>query len=358
MDTEQLLLAQCARYPLLETQDLCKALHQSVFGCGHFITDETAGLALLEREARRIAPSAAGDAEALGGSFSRVHLGLIPQTGLAPATLFRLFTRSAKAPRGDTRLLEESLAALQALAQQGQLPPAAADLDAVARWRQAGFPACHHSQRFRSAYSPAYRVISSAYVPLLPLLAAIDRTLAAQKRCLLAIEGGSAAGKTTLAHLLESLYDCAVFHMDDFFLRPEQRTTQRLAQPGEHVDHERFLSEVLTPLARGSAVSLRRYDCRSQTLLPAQTVMPRPLTVVEGAYSMHPSLSAHYDLSLFLDISPALQRSRILRRNTPAEAEQFFTRWIPLEQHYLQALQPARRCAFTLRADGGKDRFL
>ena len=41
-------LEQCARYPKLHPQDLLKALHQSIFGCGHFITDEDAGFKLKE----------------------------------------------------------------------------------------------------------------------------------------------------------------------------------------------------------------------------------------------------------------------------------------------------------------------
>lgn len=48
---------------------------------------------------------------------------------------------------------------------------------------------------------------------------------------LVAIEGGSASGKTTLGELLQNVYDCPVFHMDDFFLRPEQRTEARFTQP-------------------------------------------------------------------------------------------------------------------------------
>ena len=47
--TRQFLLNQCARYPALQPQDLLKALHQSVFGCGHFISDEPSARALLER---------------------------------------------------------------------------------------------------------------------------------------------------------------------------------------------------------------------------------------------------------------------------------------------------------------------
>ena len=52
----------------------------------------------------------------------------------------------------------------------------------------------------------------------------IDELLAEKDMILVAIDGKCTSGKTTLASKLAELYDCNVFHMDDFFLRPEQRT--------------------------------------------------------------------------------------------------------------------------------------
>jgi uridine kinase len=185
-------------------------------------------------------------------------------------------------------------------------------------------------------------------IPLLPLLAEIDRKRAKQERVLLAIEGGSAAGKTTLAAQLEQIYGCTVFHMDDFFLRPEQRTPERLAQPGGNVDYERFLAEVLEPLAEGVPVHYRRYDCHTQSMQSAVEIKPTPLVIVEGAYSMHPALAEYYDLSVFLDVAPEAQRERILRRNGPVVAERFFTQWIPLERLYFDGLHPLERCSLRI----------
>lgn len=201
------------------------------------------------------------------------------------------------------------------------------------------------------AYAPAYRVIRREYVWILPLLAAIDRKMAEQGRALVAVEGGSASGKTTLAALLGRIYGCNVFHMDDFFLRPEQRTAERLAEPGGNVDRERFYEEVLRPLTRGRPVAYRRYDCHAQTLGEAVEIAPRPLNIVEGAYSMHPALAGSYDLSVFLRVPPDLQRARILARNGPEAGQRFFTQWIPLEERYFAALDPAGRCDMILEVE-------
>lgn len=176
------------------------------------------------------------------------------------------------------------------------------------------------------------------------LLQAIDERLPRQARLLLAIDGGSASGKTTLAALLAQRYGCPVFHMDDFFLRPEQRTPQRLAEPGGNVDRERFFSEVLQPLRQGGPASYRRYDCQTGQLLPPVLRQAGQLNVIEGAYSMHPELSALYDLSVFLAVSLETQHRRILQREPAFKQQLFFQKWIPMENRYFQAFSIPERC--------------
>ncbi len=184
-----------------------------------------------------------------------------------------------------------------------------------------------------------------------PLLVRIDRLMAEQERVLVAIDGGSASGKTTLGELLQSVYACPVFHMDDFFLRPEQRTPERFSEPGGNVDRERFLSEVLLPLREGKAGDYRRFDCKTFTIAPPRRIEPGRLNIIEGAYAMHPDLAPYYDLTVFLAVSAEKQRERILKRNAPAQAELFFNRWIPFEQRYFAALNVPERCDLTIFLD-------
>ena len=62
---------------------------------------------------------------------------------------------------------------------------------------------------------------------------------------LLAIDGRCGSGKTTLAGMIAQRYRAEVIHMDDFFLQKDQRTPERLAEPGGNVDRERFRQEVI-----------------------------------------------------------------------------------------------------------------
>lgn len=161
---------------------------------------------------------------------------------------------------------------------------------------------------------------------------------------LLAIDGRCAAGKTSLAAYLAGMCECSVIHMDHFFLRPRQRTMERLQQAGGNVDYERFLAEVLHPLNKGQAFSYRPWDCHKKEMGEAILVTPKMLTIVEGSYSCHPILKDSYDLSVFLDVDPAEQIRRIRQRNGEKGVQMFKERWIPMEEHYFNSFHIREGC--------------
>ena len=345
--TKENLLSQIQHYEKMEIQDAYKYLYQSTFGCGHLVGDETAAADFIRREAEHCVACQPA-IEPLDGHYSRVHLCLLKQTGLTAETLAAVFALSA-AETGEREELEERLAQLEEMAERGELPFSPNETtQAVENWRRRGYPACRHSQTYRQWYQPSYRVIANRFVPLLPLLAEIDRLRAAGEPVRVALEGGSASGKSTMGKLLGEIYRCPVLHMDDFFLRPHQRTAERMEQIGGNVDWERFRQEVLIPLSCGKTAQYRRYDCQSGTLLPPVEVSPQSLVIVEGAYSMHPELAEFYHWSAFLSVTPEEQRQSILRRNGAEMGERFFQCWIPLEQRYFAATHAQKRCRQVL----------
>ena len=339
--TRQLLLEQFKLYPQMQIQDVFKFLHQSAFGCEHFVSSLEKATDFLEKEYE----SGVCDAqiEPLDGEYCRVPLCLL-NDGLRAETLAKLFVTSAKQEVNGRTALLEKLEVANELVKEGLLPFAEKQFkEALVQWAADGYPAIHHSETFRQSYHPTYRVIAKEFVPFLPLFAALDK-LPKDKRAIVAIEGGSASGKTTLSKIFENLYGCTVFHMDEFFLRPEQRTPQRYAEVGGNIDRERFLAEVLQPLSRGEAVRYRCFDCHTMTLGEEKQVIPEKLVIVEGAYSMHPELEKFYDLSAFLDIAPELQRQRILHRNGSEWGQRFFDEWIPQENVYFEKTGVKQRC--------------
>ena len=181
----------------------------------------------------------------------------------------------------------------------------------------------------------------------LPVQKEIDRLLRTQLPVIIAIDGNCTSGKTTLAKRLAEIYDCNVFHIDDFFLRPEQRTPERFAEVGGNVDYERFNQEVLLPLKSGTAFSYRPFSCSTFTLSDPVAVQPKQLTIIEGTYSLHPYFGDIYDLKIRLTVSPELQRQRILERPEFLH-KRFFEEWIPMEERYFEEFQISRKCDIVL----------
>ena len=160
--------------------------------------------------------------------------------------------------------------------------------------------------------------------------------ISGKDRILVAIDGSCASGKSTLADKLAQVMDCNLFRVDDFFLRPEQRTRERLAEVGGNVDYERFYREVLKPLKTGNAFSYRPFDCRTGLLAEPVEVQPKQINIIEGSYSQHPYFGEVYDLKVFLTVSPDVRTQRIHRR-PPMLRKKFFEEWIPMEQRYFDA---------------------
>ena len=183
---------------------------------------------------------------------------------------------------------------------------------------------------------------------------AIDRVerLLAEGRCaFVAIDGPCASGKTVFAASLHERFGGNVLHMDDFFLRPEQRTPERFAEPGGNVDRERFEDEVLAPLVAGNIVQYRPWDCHTGDFAASHSVEPARLTIVEGSYSMHPALREYYDLMICLMIDSNEQLRRLEARN-PRMLQRFIDEWIPLENRYFE--QTGTRAIANMVVDTAK----
>lgn len=183
--------------------------------------------------------------------------------------------------------------------------------------------------------------MSQMVITLLHRLQQLDTPL------LLAIDGRCGSGKSTLARALSRELNCPMIPMDDFFLRPSQRTRERYAQPGENVDWERVEQEVLLPLSMGQGAAYRPFRCDSQTLGEPKGIPCSGITLVEGTYSCHSALRGYYALRVFLTTDYNTQCQRILMRNGESGLAAFQSKWIPLEEQYFATLQPEKDFDFV-----------
>lgn len=349
----EFLRRQAALHPCMQPRDALKLCYQAAYGAEHLLRDPEAARAALREELNECGnETQAPLIEALSPDTCRVNLSAWKKTGLPEAWLAESFIRSC-APRSDgAARFGDCLEAVDALAAEGALPFSAADWQRQkASYLSEGVRPVHHSEAYRSAEHPAYRVVNGRYARMLTLLAAMD----GRKRQIIALDGRCASGKTTLAQDLAEIAGAAVVSMDDFFLPPALRTAQRLQTPGGNVHYERFLTDVLPGLRRDEAFSYPRFDCGVMALRGERQVPKSSLYIVEGAYSCHPSLGDYMTLRAFSDITPKEQQRRILARNGKAGLEQFNARWIPLEEAYFSACAVREKAQVILPAQAQPD---
>ena len=164
---------------------------------------------------------------------------------------------------------------------------------------------------------------------------------------LLGIDGRCGSGKTTLANWLAQQLHCPVLHTDDFYLPLSARCENWQQQPGANMDFYRLRQEVLQPLLCAQPAQYRAYSCAAGAFLPPAPLPSAPLTILEGSYSLHPALQTEFAVRVFVTCPPDVQAARLQAREG-ARYTQFVQRWIPLEEGYFAAHDPAARCDFVL----------
>ncbi len=381
------LRMQATLHPSFTPQDALKLSFQAAFGAEHLLSDPIGAQQYFEAEFHAAQPTDFPDealVEQISPNFCRVNLRGWKRLGLPPLWLFRLFLEStqtgadligtqadsapaqqtnatAKQMQAGTNTVQppidaaikqasdcpndaiapcfaQKLADIRALTVAGQLPFGLLEWEgAQSVYLADGVRAVHHSNAYRTAEQPSYRLISTRFLPLLPLLERLAALPAPAKGAahIIAIDGRCGGGKSTLATALcRVLQTEAMISMDDFFLPPALRTPDRLATPGGNIEHERFAAEVLPHLGKSESFAYQQFSCAKMALCDTKEIGKSCWHVVEGSYSHHPALGDYATLRAFVDIAPDAQITRIRARNGAAWAEDFVQKWIPMEERY------------------------
>jgi uridine kinase len=189
---------------------------------------------------------------------------------------------------------------------------------------------------------------------LLALLGSIPRR---QRTLLVGIDGRGASGKSTLARALErAADDLAVVEFDDFYLPSadrEARAARGDTEIGGNFDWRRLRDQVLLPLSRDRPAEYQRYDWPGDRLAEWHTVPVGGIVVVEGNFCTRRELFAFYDYTLWVEAPHELRLERGIRRGGPDTRERWLTEWMPEEDRYLAAEEPASRVDLVLDGAAG-----
>lgn len=334
-----ILKAHFERYPKMQPQDAVKLLYQNEFAGGHMIENETHCLDMLKEECANL-NSAVSDMlfEDIGNNLARLHLGQLMETGINVNTVARFFVVTSNKVCGSMESFKNKLGILRQFASNYDAEFSIRLDEFLIEYEKLGFPSLSHSEAYRNAYRPHYRVVDKLFVELFELFCRIDELLCEKERIIVCIEGNSGAGKSYLASIIKEVYDCNVFHTDDYFLTPMLRTEQRLKQPGGNIDIERLNSEIISGILSGEPFEYNVYNCQIDSFATTEA-QPNRLNIIEGVYSAHPLVSANYDIKVFLSIDAEEQSRRVLQRSGQQMHKRFVEEWIPLENKYFEAFK-------------------
>ena len=163
---KQILTDHARRYPLMEPTDAVKLIYQNEFGGGHLIRDEAACIAYLQREYGAVAQSAdASLTEDIGNGLVRMNLRALNAHSYPPEALAADFIRSAAAHTGNLDSFLKKLDILRQLTKDGHFGFSSEVLeDYLCSYAEAGYPMVSHSETYRKAYAPAYRIVLKEYL--------------------------------------------------------------------------------------------------------------------------------------------------------------------------------------------------
>lgn len=158
-ELEAVLRRHARRYPEMEPTDAVKLIYQNEFGGGHLIRDRSAFRAYLHREyASTPKDPTLPRQEDIGNGLVRISLAALEAEELD--ALAADFIRSAAAHRGCLPRFLEKLTVLRRLTEEGVFGFDTAALEAyLDGYAKSGYPMVSHSQTYRRAYAPAYRII-------------------------------------------------------------------------------------------------------------------------------------------------------------------------------------------------------
>ena len=153
---EKILLFHFEKYPLMKPVDAVKLCYQSAFGCGHLVKNEEFALSMLKNELENTTRDF--DAQLfkpIGGGYVRIDLHKAKAVKIPEEKICEVFIKSANS--GEKTELEPKIEILKKLSKEGITPFSEKELLEYLFGYSGEMVS--HSERYKTEYRPAYRVI-------------------------------------------------------------------------------------------------------------------------------------------------------------------------------------------------------
>jgi uridine kinase len=183
------------------------------------------------------------------------------------------------------------------------------------------------------------------------IIAAIPKPIPPAKPFLIALDGGSGAGKSSLAVLLAHALEATLIPSDDFYAAyiPDAEWDARNPQDraADAIDWRRLRSEALEPLLRGKPAQWHPFDFEAArpdgtyAMHPAFVErQPASVIILDGAYSTRPELADLIDLAVLIDVPVSVRHERLAARESSQFLAAWHKRWDAAEAYYFTVIRP------------------
>ncbi len=183
-------------------------------------------------------------------------------------------------------------------------------------------------------------------------LASLRRLNRRHRTLLVGIDGRGGSGKSTFSRQLETTADdVTVVEFDNFYRPSHDRNARAVGgdtEIGGNFDWRRLRDQVLLPLSEDEVATYQRYDWIADQLADWHTVPLDGIVVIEGNYSTRQELFDLYDFTAWIDAPHEIRLKRGLLRGGEDTRDRWLTEWMPEEDRYIRAENPAKRVDLVL----------
>jgi hypothetical protein len=168
-DLQSIILRQLDLHDGLTVQDMYKLIHQAVFGVHHLLHDEEAAHRALKEEFEELGSALPGEAllEMIDpqGIVHRLNLRPYRSKGGTPERLWEAVLLTRDGIKGTTSEFTFLWNEARRLVKLGAIPFTLRDLEVFETEVMGnGHPIVHHSESYRRANRPAYRLIAVRFL--------------------------------------------------------------------------------------------------------------------------------------------------------------------------------------------------
>lgn len=181
----------------------------------------------------------------------------------------------------------------------------------------------------------------------------INSLLRAKTPLLIALDGRSGVGKSTIAKTLAEKVGGVVIDGDDFYAGGTKKEWDARTPEEEAnlcIDWKRLRKDALEPLLAKQSASWHPFDWEAGKGLSESVVTrsPAPVIVLEGAYSARPELADLIDLTVLVEADEDKRKERLIGREGDSYMKDWHQRWDEAEEYYFTKIRPRSSFDFVI----------